>query len=233
MKQSLYTSGKYLNERPDWHSEDSIWKADNVIKLIKQNSLSAKYITEVGCGVGEILNSLHQNMNEDCVFNGYDISPQAIRKAKNLERSRLSFHNKNLLDIKIEQKQDLLLIIDVIEHIEDIFGFLRKIRLYGKYKIFHIPLDLSVLSVARKKPLILSRNQVGHIHYFNFDLALSILEETGYEVCDYFLTNGSIELPRKTFKSWMMKFPRKFMNKLSPQYNAHLFGGSSIMILAK
>ena len=54
-----------------------------------------------------------------------------------------------------------------------------------------------------------------------------------YEVCDYFLTNGSIELPRKTFKSWMMKFPRKFMNKLSPQYNAHLFGGSSIMILAK
>lgn len=229
----LYNSGDYLKNRPTWHSEDSKWKAKKILKLIKRNSLKPTYITEVGCGVGEILSSLHQNMSADCIFNGYDISQQAIKKAKLIENPRLMFHNEDVLDSKFTKKWDLLLVIDVIEHVEDIFNFLRGIRSLGRYKIFHIPLDLSVLSVIRAKPLILSRNQVGHIHYFNFELALSILKETGYEVCDYFFTNGSIDLPRNTLKSWALKFPRMVLNKISPSINAHFLGGSSMMILAK
>ena len=36
MNQNLYTSGKYLNERPKWHSEDSKWKAENILKILKK-----------------------------------------------------------------------------------------------------------------------------------------------------------------------------------------------------
>tara|TARA_Y100001980_G_C14498584_1_gene274805 strand:+ start:499 stop:1200 length:702 start_codon:yes stop_codon:yes gene_type:complete len=233
MSQNIYISGKYIKERPSWHSEDSKWKAEKILELIKRNSLNPTYITEVGCGVGEILSSLHQNMSADCIFNGYDISPQAIKKAKLVENPRLMFHNEDVLDSNFTKKWDILLVIDVIEHVEDIFNFLRGIRSLGRYKVFHIPLDLSVLSVIRAKPLILSRNQVGHIHYFNFELALSILQETGYEVCDYFFTNGSIDLPRNTLKSWALKLPRTILNKISPRINAHFLGGSSMMILAK
>ena len=64
-------------------------------------------------------------------------------------------------------------------------------------------------------------------------VALSILNETGYEVCDYFFTNGSIDLPRSTLKSRALKFPRMILNKISPSNNAHFLGGSSMMILAK
>lgn len=233
MMDDLYNSGGYLKNRPTWHSEDSKWKAEKILKIIKQNSIDPKYITEVGCGVGEILNSLYQNMSSDCVFHGYDISTQAIEIAKNIKKPRLTFHNNDFLKIKIEQKCDLLLLIDVIEHVEGIFDFLRSIRPLSEYKIFHIPLDISVLSVLRSKPLILRRNQVGHIHYFNYDLAFSILNETGYEICDYFYTAGSIELPRKTLKSWVLKLPRTILHKISPGYNAHLLGGSSIIILAR
>ena len=233
MSKNIYTSGKYIKERPSWHSEDSKWKAEKILELIKRNDLNPTHITEIGCGVGEILSSLHQNMSADCIFNGFDISPQAIKKAMLIGNQRLMFHNEDVLDLESTKKWDLLLVIDVIEHVEDIFNFLRRIRSLGTYKVFHIPLDLSVLSVLRAKPLILSRTQVGHIHYFNFELALSILNETGYEVCDYFFTNGSIDLPRSTLKSRALKFPRMILNKISPSINAHFLGGSSMMILAK
>ena len=38
------------------------------------------------------------------------------------------FHNEDVLDSKSTKKWDLLLVIDVIEHVEDIFNFLRRIR---------------------------------------------------------------------------------------------------------
>ena len=34
------------------------------------------------------------------------------------------FHNEDVLDSKSTKKWDLLLVIDVIEHVEDIFNFL-------------------------------------------------------------------------------------------------------------
>ena len=39
---------------------------------------------------------------------------------------------------------DVILVLDVIEHLEDYFSFLRTIKERALYKIFHIPLDLSV-----------------------------------------------------------------------------------------
>ena len=76
--------------------------------------------------------------------------------------------------------------IDVFEHVEDYFGFLRKLREKAEYKIFHIPLDLSVQTVLRSSPIIKGRKSVGHIHYFTKETALETLKDTGYEIIDYF-----------------------------------------------
>ena len=52
MSKNIYTSGKYIKERPSWHSEFK-WKAEKILELIKRNDLNPTHITEVGCGVGE------------------------------------------------------------------------------------------------------------------------------------------------------------------------------------
>ena len=44
-------------------------------------------------------------------------------------------------EIKVETA---LLMDTVLEHLEDYFGFLRKLKTRATYKVFHIPLDLSV-----------------------------------------------------------------------------------------
>ena len=147
---NTYTDGTYYTNNPTWHSEDSHWKAKKILSLIKKNNLVSKTICEVGCGSGEILNQLSEKMPKDASFSGYEISPQAFSLCKSKEKSNLKFY---LEDLQKGQKVlfDLVMAIDVIEHVEDYLGFLRKLKKYGKYKIFHIPFDQSSFSTSHEK----------------------------------------------------------------------------------
>ena len=104
----------------------------------------------------------------------------------------------------------MLLIIDVLEHIEDFFSFLRGIREKGDYKIFHIPLDLSVQGLLRGVPMQV-RREVGHIHYFTKETALESLREAGYHVLDFFYTTGLVDLPATAWKKAMAKLSRRVL----------------------
>ncbi len=231
MYQELYVEGKYLKNNPTWHSEDASWKAQNILKIIRRNSLQPKSICEVGCGAGEILNQLYLQMSQDISFTGYEVSPQAFELCKNIQKDRLSFY---LADLFLETTNfDLILCLDVFEHIEDYLAFLKKLKEKSRYQIFHVPLDLAVSSVLRPSSILTARKTVGHLHYFTKETTLATLQDTGYEVVDYFFTAGSIELAAKSFKTLLAKFPRKIIYKLSSDIAVRLLGGYSLMILTK
>ncbi|MGZ4848541.1 MAG: class I SAM-dependent methyltransferase, partial [Halobacteriota archaeon] len=116
-KSKLYTSGEYLDTHPSWHVDDSRWKARQILKMTRNHDLAPRTVCEVGCGAGEILRQLQDRMSEDCAFFGYEISPQALQLCERRSNDRLHF---TLADITQETRTfDLLLFIDVIEHIED------------------------------------------------------------------------------------------------------------------
>jgi Methyltransferase domain len=139
---------------------------------------------------GEVLNQLYAKMPDDIIFSGYEISEQAFQLATTREKSRLNFYLKDL--IKEPQTFDIVLVIDVIEHVSDFYGFLEKIREKGVYKMFHIPLDLSVQTVMRSKPILNGRKQVGHINYFTKETALAALADSGYTIIDCMYTAGML-----------------------------------------
>ncbi len=45
---SIYEDGAYLKRNHNWHIEDSAWKAQQVVGLLK--SEQPKTVAEVGCG---------------------------------------------------------------------------------------------------------------------------------------------------------------------------------------
>jgi 2-polyprenyl-3-methyl-5-hydroxy-6-metoxy-1,4-benzoquinol methylase len=230
--EELYTDGTYLELNPTWHVEDSSWKAKQLLKMIERNRLQPKSICEIGCGAGEVLHQLQLHLPGNCSFAGYEISPQAFGLCKKRENPRLQFHLGDLLQ-EPEAYFDFVLAIDVIEHVEEYFGFLRQLRKKGKYKIFHIPLDLSVQSVLRASPILRFRRTLGHIHYFTKETALAALADTGYEVQDYFYTSHSIDLPARSFKAGLARVPRKFLYKINSNLTVRLFGGFSLMVLSQ
>lgn len=224
-----YLNGEYLLSNPSWHSGDATWKTRNIVKCLKRQSLSPSSICEVGCGSGEILIQLSQQIN--ChQYCGYEISPQAFEICKTKESEKIKFR---LSDLTQDNKAffDLLLVMDVFEHVEDYFGFLRSLSTKSKYQIFHIPLDMTVSSILRNHPILFARQHVGHLHYFSKDTALKTLEDTGYKVIDSFYTSGSIDIPRKTLKTRLANLPRTMLYSLNPDFAVRLLGGYSLMVM--
>ena len=230
--ENIYTSGEYLKSNPDWHEGDSEWKATQIKKMMDHNHISPKTICEIGCGTGMVLSSLQQHMESNVTFSGYDISPQAIERARTRENENLHFFNEDATKHP-NQFFDVILLIDLIEHLENYFDFLCTIKPMSTYKILHIPLDLSAQSIARINTILDRRKKVGHIHYFTKEIALQMLRDLGYEVIDSFFTGASIDLPSKSFKSMLARFPRKFFFKLCPDFSVRLLGGYSLMVLVK
>jgi len=235
MLKDIYTSGNYLEKNPTWHVEDSPWKARQVMRMMAQNQIVPKTICEVGCGAGEILKQLQEQLDSVCALWGYEISPQAFDLCKSRADEKLHF---KLADFTQEKDIffDLILLMDVIEHLEDYFSFLRAIKPKGHYKILHIPLDLTMKTVVSGR-LIRFREFYGHIHYFTKDIALQMLKDVGYEVLDYFYTSASMELPsteiKNEIKRKMLKLPRKLFFACNADLAARILGGWALLVLAE
>jgi cyclopropane fatty-acyl-phospholipid synthase-like methyltransferase len=227
----MYTDGGYLKKNPLWHIDESPFKVKQILRMIEKNHLQPKTICEVGCGAGEVLKLLQEMMDVACRFCGYDISPQALEMCKGRANERLQF---KLADVGHENDTffDVMLVLDVIEHVEDYFGLLNRIRSKSDLKIFHIPLDLSMQAVLRKRGLLKRRELFGHIQYFTKETALQTLRDVGYEILDYFYTPRSIELGDELVKR-IARLPRRVCFAIHQDLAVRILGGYSLLVLAK
>lgn len=229
---SIYEDGTYLKANKTWHEEDSPWKAKHIFNMLEKNNIKPRSLCDVGCGAGEVLRCLWSAYGKDVKCSGYDISPNAFEIAKQKESNNLEFIRADVF-CENNKNFDVVMAIDVFEHVDDYLGFLRNIKSVGSYKIFHIPLDLSVQTVFRAGPLDCLRKHVGHLHYFTKETALASLEYAGYEIVDYFYTPGSLDDPNRGWKARLMNIPRRAFYNINNDITVRLFGGYSLMVLAK
>lgn len=231
MDATIYHDGTYLTNNPGWHADDSGWKAGHIAHMLERHALAPASVCEVGCGSGEILVQLASRLAPGTKCVGYDISPDAYALCARKAAGNLQFKLADLLDE--DAHYDLALGIDVFEHVEDCFGFVRKLRARARHTIFHIPLDLSVLSLARGGKLMSMRRSAGHLHYYSKETALALLEDAGYKVIDHFYTSGATELGNPGWKTQLMKLPRNALYRIDPDLAVRLLGGYSLLVLAE
>lgn len=231
MKHSnIYTDGTYLSRNPTYHEEDAPWKVKHIKEIIKRNNINSKTICEVGCGSGEVLSLLKKTIDNDAFYVGYDISFQAIELCKKKESANIIYRCGNLLNDN--EKYDLLLFIDVIEHIEDYIGFLRAVKSRSKYKIMFIPLGLSCYSLLRINSLMNTRYTVGHIHYFTKEIVFHVLNDLNYNIIDYYITGMFFETASTSAKAWLLNLFRSLFYSINQDLTARILGGFNIILIA-
>jgi SAM-dependent methyltransferase len=234
-----YTEGEYLASVPEWHANDAPWKAGKVIELLQRNDLTPVTVCDVGCGAGEILVHLQQHLGTDADLHGYDISPQAIAICKPKENDRLSFHERDLLQ-ESHERFDLLLLLDVFEHVQDYLDFLARLRDRAQSYVFHIPLDMNAMSVILgSRYMLFMRKKYGHLHYFSCETAIATLEDVGFEIVDYFFTwDGDLERPQwrdflKHPLRSVWRVSERMAFRVAPRIMACLRPNYNIMVLAE
>jgi len=231
--ESIYYDGTYLTENPDWDRKDAPWKAVQVASILSDNKIEPYTVCEVGCGSGDVLVQLQRAM-PSVKLTGYDISPQAAQfwEQHNEAGGGVEFQLGNFHEIN-RIRFDVLLMLDVFEHIRDPFSFLENSRRHAAYFVFHIPLDLSASAILRGNPLLNVRKKVGHLHYYTKDLALSTLHDTGYEVLDWRYTGASLNSPNRSLKTRLAALPRRIAYAVNKDFGVRLLGGETLLVLAK
>jgi len=227
---SIYTDGTYASKNPAFGSENADWKINFTLDACKALELPHNTIAEVGCGGGSILAGISKNLCSRLAV-GYEPMPEAYREADKHTDKHLNFENRAIKSGELADF-DLVLCYDVIEHIEDCFSFVRGMKGLGRNFLFHFPLDMNAQMVARGGPMRMVRNEVGHIHYFSKDSALSLLEECGFTVQHHSYTFGA-DGCYTGFLYRLMKLPRKILFSLFPDHTVRILGGFSLLVWAK
>jgi hypothetical protein len=230
------TADRYLGEdygraNPSWDIEDSPWKVDQVVRMMRRHHLTPSSIAEIGCGAGAILAGLRGHFPAADLY-GYDIAPDAAGFWGRYASARIEFTLGDFFQHSHRQ-YDLLLVLDVIEHLANPFDFLSELSGHARHHIFHIPLDLSAVSVLREAPLLYVRKKVGHLHYYTKGLALTMLEESGYQIVDSFYTGAGFTAPQRGWLARMASFPRRMVHAMAKDVGVRLFGGETLMVLAR
>lgn len=216
-----YTGTRYVETNPSWHVEDSPWKAEQLLDLLQPVPES---VCEVGSGAGEILRQIHDRLPGIRRLVGYEIASAAHEMALGRSSDRLAF---KLADATEDSEAfDVMLIMDVIEHVPDPIGFLEALRFKAPRLIVHIPLDLSIQALARPQKLMRLRRDFGHIHYFTPETATATVREAGYDVRKSRLTR-SFDLPAKSRAARMARLPRRV---LPADLTVRLLGGYSLLV---
>ncbi|MEX0901644.1 MAG: class I SAM-dependent methyltransferase [Pseudohongiellaceae bacterium] len=231
-----YTDGTYLERVTDWHLGDAAWKADKVYRMLHKHSLSPATVADVGCGAGGVLAELQKKLSPETVLTGFDVSPQAIAMAKKQERGHLTFYQQDFLVTPTPTLPELILLLDVFEHVPDYLGFLQRLRARSDWILFHIPLDICAKEVLQRSryPLHM-RQQFGHLHYFTRETALATLEDTGYTLADHEYTDD-MEIDQGAggkLKSRLSRKLRRHLFRYKPRFAAALFDHFNLLVLAR
>lgn len=232
MQTNRYHSGEYLLQNPGWHEQDAGFKAEWAAQMLRKHPSAHTSVCDVGCGTGAVLRHLARYIPDIGACIGYDISETAIGLARAACTKGMEFHQADIARMPApHQPYDLVLVMDVLEHLPDYFGFLEALAPYGKRYVMHIPLDMCVWSLMREGILIASKQRVGHLHAFTEDFILSILADHGYYVLDHFYTPPLTQAVG--IKQKIVVAARKFLYALSPKLCTKTIGGYSILVLAE
>ena len=161
------------------------------VKSIVELIGSGKKVLDVGCGNGEIDKLLIENNNE---VNGIDISETCVRKAKEVGVSAVICDLENE-DFPFEDKFDVILAAEIIEHVIDTDRFLQKIASSLKSDgelVLTTPnlaaLGRRLLLLANKNPHIevsLEKDSAGHVRYFIKDTLEKLLEKNSFRIISF------------------------------------------------
>jgi ubiquinone/menaquinone biosynthesis C-methylase UbiE len=221
---TTHDNSTQVERHPPRDGEDSSWKARHIAAVL--DPLLPQTLCEVQCGAGQVLALLSERYRANAT--GYDTSPDAIALASD-QHPRLRFvvgHPEG------DVHYDVLMLLDVLEHVEDPFTLLRQMRGFAKYFVFHFALDISAQSVLRDG-LKRSREQLGHVHQFSRETALALVRECGYRSKEWRYLPWAVERRSASLRSKRVHVPRRLFWRLSPTLMSRTIGGVTLLVLAE
>lgn len=204
-----------------WHEDHTPTKLKWLLAVLPTD-LAPESILEIGCGRGGVLAGLHERF-PDATLTGLDISEDVLGYARTRVPTAKFIHS-DILSLNRSEHYDLVIGLDVLEHLyfhEEVMSLVRAI---SRQSIWHVPLGAS----SKNHLLDRWRGQIqryGHIQFYDMPALLTMFARCGLAVRDYRYTFG-LELPK--YRHLYRFFGWAF--RLSPYLIAQTIGLVSVMV---
>ncbi|MBI1936239.1 class I SAM-dependent methyltransferase [Candidatus Woesearchaeota archaeon] len=146
----------------------------STIKKISQNN-KINNICEIGCGVGNLSKKLGENGFK---VDAFDLDRNAIQLAKQYNQTKnVNFFSKDVLKLETRKKYDLVMAIEVIEHIQDDIGAIRNAgRILNKNGFLLITVPIN------EKYRTNFDNRSGHVRRYYVEDLTGKLRQQGFNI---------------------------------------------------
>jgi SAM-dependent methyltransferase len=251
MDDNIYTSGEYLQNNPTLDVEDTPWKLEKILpaldNFVKDSIVKDITLLDVGGGAGLILKGVSDYLRERNINvkkYSLDLSKEMLQIQKENNPDMITLLEGGIEKTSFRDKGiDLVLMVDVLEHVSDPVAALKELNRISKYVIFKVPLEdnlyynmLNFIKRGGLRRYII--NKVGHINSYNFaKLRDEIIGYTGQILCYSFMNVFAFYLSRDYHKQLLARerilysFGKLTFN-LSPQLCSCFFP-DSVVILVK
>jgi len=148
--EQFYLSGEYLRRNPTLHAEDSAWKAGVVAPLldyfVQVHPASPLKLLDVGGGAGLLLSMIGEHLaratGRPVVKCALEISSEMLEIQKVNNPDLVCAQQGSIEATSFEGKEfDLVLLVDVLEHLPNGRKALEEIRRISRYAVIKIPLE--------------------------------------------------------------------------------------------
>lgn len=147
-------------------------------------------VLEVGCAYGHVANAIAKKAKH---VTAIDIRSEAIEKAKqHFKRNNLSFLSNDFFDFADEEKFDIVILSNVLEHINERQSFLKKAAALGEKLLIRVPSFDRDWLVPYKKELGLEwRLNKDHKLEYTEDILRQELNRSGLAIENLFCKWGN------------------------------------------
>jgi len=205
----------------------SIWKADEMINLIKQTEhRKFRSVLEVGCGYGMVIQRVSDYWNIPQVA-GIDQDKLVLKMAKKISPN-CSYINIDALNLPFpDDSFDLIILSDIIEHFDHPELLLKEARRVSTYSIFKIPLEKCLVNIGRRYG---RKDGSGHLFSLDEKSTIDLITRTGFQIIDKkssqppdTLWSGD-RFNRFKLLAPVLRFTAKFLQDNTPAIYNWIFG---------
>lgn len=227
---------EYIDKNPDLHNSDIGDKIDAISQLLLPTATKFVSILDVACGSGRILLEISDKYQSEKTT-GIDISQGMIKSAtENDTDNRVEWRVENVFNLEPDN-YELVLAIDVLEHLEDDQKFLEHIKDLGKFVVVKTPIEdniinklVKVISFGLINEYQHTENKYGHIHHYSQKDVDRLIEVSGLKT----VSKKYMHLPRRSKLFWeilrIISMPLWWLSK--PLY-IKMNGGFLVLLLTK
>ena len=197
---SEYSQSKFDYDRYDFFN--AVYK--KYISKLKKAS-----VLDLGCGLGHFLDILK---GKGWDIEGIDMSKSSVKIAKKKLGNKI--HLKSIESFKTSKKYDLILMIDIIEHVRNPDHIMQKVKDLLKKDgllIMNTPNTSAILAKISGKTWFQYKRE--HLYYFNSSNIKQFLSKNGFKTikCDPTIRNISFYLVR----NYLIYYPKKVIPKIA------------------